>query len=111
MAADVVALDLLIGVDDMAAVDVGRGVRHRQRPGFEPRDASADPDRRAVPPPPQAHAEALGARGQEWQVEVEEVVAFDHVGVELAQPLRHPLQQLRLIGLAATGPPPAGRWT
>src|SRR5829696_1657714 len=99
MTADVVALDLLIGVDDMATVDIGRGVRHRQRAGFEPRDASADPHRRAIPTPPQGKPETLATNCHERQVKVEEVVAFDHVGVELAQPLRHPLQQLHLIGL------------
>ena len=43
-------------------------------------------------PQRKAHSEALGARDQERQIEVEEVVPFDHVGVELAQPLRHPRQ-------------------
>src|SRR5215213_1495561 len=89
--ADVVALDLLIGIDDMATVDIGRGVRHRQRPGLESRNSSTDPHRRAIPTPAQGKSKPLGAGDHEWQIEVEEVVSFDHVGVQLTQPLRDPL--------------------
>ena len=45
MAADVVALNLLVGIDDVAAVDVRGRVRHRQRPGLETGVACSDAHR------------------------------------------------------------------
>jgi hypothetical protein len=45
LAARVVPLDLLIAVDDVATVDVGRGVRHGQRTGLESGRTVVDPQR------------------------------------------------------------------
>jgi hypothetical protein len=93
---EVVAQDRVDRVDELAArrqvallapAAPGRRATHRG-PGPQPRLAGA-PER-------QRHAQALGARHQERQVEAVQVVVLDHVGIVRGDPRHHPAQQGRL---------------
>ena len=83
----VVAPDLLQGVDDVAAVDVGGAKAGIVGTDFVAARAVTDFELGPVAAPGKGHLQAVGPGADIEQVEIEDVVAFDHVGVAVGDTL------------------------
>ena len=90
------SLDLVIGIDDVTAVNEGRA--KGAAAGGDPVPAHAVPgfQFRAVPTPGQADVQGPRADPDIVEVEVEYVVAFDNIGIAASNTLVEGLEESRL---------------
>ena len=98
-ARDIVVLRENPGVDEAAAADVVAAVRDRALGDLQARGARAH--LAAVAPERELHPMAPGARFEVFEVEAEQVVALDHVGVALGDDPHQLLEHRALVHLVA----------